>query len=101
MRVNQSGRPSALPRGLRAATPGRDFPAPTEARRRRGAAPPPIRWARRPLVTGSGRRLLAVRLTAEGVDVLVAKTGAPIWVPADSVLSPERAAEWARSFFFA
>lgn len=106
------GRAAARPR---AATPA-TLPATLPPTRRPRAAPaagpdpwpprrqdeaPPIRWARRPLITGSGRRLLAVRQTPEGrVEVLAAKVGAPVWVSAESVLSPERAAEWARSFFF-
>jgi len=90
--------PATLPPTRRPRAAPAAGPDPRPPRRRDEA--PPILWARRPLTTGSGRRLLAVRLTAEGVEVLVAKTGAPLWVPARTVLSPERAAEWARSFFF-
>jgi hypothetical protein len=40
-----------------------------------------------------------VRLTAEGrIEVLAAKSGSPAWVAAETVLSAERAAEWARRF---
>lgn len=106
------GRPTARPRAV---TPA-PLPAPQPPIRRPLAAPagplaleprrrpepPPIRWAKHPLTTGSGRRLVAVRQTPDGrVEVLATKTGAPVWVPAETVLSPERAALWARRFYFA
>jgi hypothetical protein len=85
-------------RRVRAAPAGPERPPRPDRR----PAEPPTRWARHPLTTGSGRRLLAVRLTPEGrIEVLAAKTGAPTWVPAETVLSPQRAAEWARRFYFA
>ena len=50
-------------------------------------------WARRPCVTGSGRRLLAFKIDRDNVAILVAGSP-PRWVPAESVLSHEAARRW-------
>lgn len=92
-----AGRTIPPPRRVLEAPAGPQHPDRPESR----PAPPPIRWARHPLTTGSGRRLLAVRQTPGGkLEVLAAKTGAPTWVPVESVLSTQRVEEWARRFYF-
>lgn len=77
-------------RNRRAAVAGRDYMVGPPGR------PPRIVttvWARRPFVTGSGRRLLAFRIDQEEVFVLVAGSP-PRWVLADNVLSVEAARRW-------
>jgi hypothetical protein len=50
-------------------------------------------WATRPHHTGSGRRLLAFRVSDDGVEVLVAGSP-PRWVPAETMLSMDTAKRW-------
>lgn len=78
----------------RAAIAGRDYTPATE----RSIAPPRTVWAVRPWRTSSGQRLLAYKIRADRVDVLVADVR-PQWVPAESVLSEHAARRWLLSGF--
>lgn len=56
-------------------------------------------WARVPFKTSAGR-LVGVRLTESGaLEVAVAASPSPRWVPASRVLSEQQAQRWARCGF--
>jgi hypothetical protein len=79
----------------RAAIAGRDYPDPVKPAKARSASPfAKTLWAQRPLVTPTGQRLLALRVTDEqSLEVLVA--GSPSrWVAAERVLSAGAVRDW-------
>jgi hypothetical protein len=82
-----------------AAIEGRDFPPALPPQRRPPTTTTRTTWATRPFRTPAGYRLLAFRVTADAALVLVATSGPPHWVPAESVLSERTARRWLAGCF--
>lgn len=81
-----------------AAISGRDFPpAPPPQPRPQGTTRPV--WGHRLYRTAAGHRLLAFRVTAEGVVLVLVAGAVPRWVPAESVLSERAARRWLAACF--
>lgn len=81
-----------------AAISGRDY-MPALPPQRRPPTTTRTTWATRPFRTPAGYRLLAFRVTADAALVLVATSGPPRWVAAESVLSERTAHRWLAGCF--
>lgn len=81
-----------------AAISGRDY-QPAYPPQRRTTQPTRTTWTQRPYRTAAGHRLLAFRITADSLVLVLMAGAAPRWVAAENVLSERSARCWLAASF--